>query len=305
MASGSGHSGNPNPAFYNTWSHRSLPPPPPIAPWQQNAREPRWYHHEHYAPDPFVEPYVDPAIRFRGARSSADDVPMPDYVGSSSASSRAISSMTGISYEHSKQPSISASIDQDQYNQLVEALSPSKAFAGTQAPANTPSAAIPMGAKLSAAAEERSRSYSKGGSRRASVMKEIPQSGTRDVSASTMNTDPATEIVIDTGACRLHVSPSPKIKGRKEGSGQENKENEGSVDTPLLENRNSSKNLNLEFSTESKKSRSTRSGSCSSKEDTVNVTPTKRGLSEAGQEKTLENVVDPRMETVAEVADIG
>jgi hypothetical protein len=58
---------------------------------------------------------------------------MPDY-SSSSASSRAISSGTGVSYEQ-------VHMDDDQYNLLIQALTPTKA-GGVRAPSNTPSATV-------------------------------------------------------------------------------------------------------------------------------------------------------------------
>lgn len=77
----------------------------------------------------------------RGARSSRDDVPMLDY---SSSSSRAISSVTGMSFEHSKHPSITTPLDDEQYNLILEALTPTKSLVtGTRAPSNTPLIASP------------------------------------------------------------------------------------------------------------------------------------------------------------------
>jgi len=58
---------------------------------------------------------------------------MPDY-SSSSASSRSISNGTGGSYDQ-------VHMDDDQYNLLIQALTPTKA-GGVRAPSNTPSATV-------------------------------------------------------------------------------------------------------------------------------------------------------------------
>lgn len=69
----------------------------------------------------------------RGARSSREDIPMLDY---SSGSSRAISGnssnsvpmsgISGMSFEHSKQPSMTAPMDEESYNLLIGSLAPSE-----------------------------------------------------------------------------------------------------------------------------------------------------------------------------------
>ncbi|KAJ5576177.1 hypothetical protein N7535_003103 [Penicillium sp. DV-2018c] len=71
--------------------------------------------------------------RQRGAQSSREDVPMPDYASTSSTSSRVLSSMTGLSYEHSKQPSVASGLGDDHY-ELIENPTPTKAPLGTRAP---------------------------------------------------------------------------------------------------------------------------------------------------------------------------
>lgn len=225
--------------MYPPWANRNVPVMPQ---WQQvYSREPRWAtYNEAFVTEPGIDPYISEAAwRHRGARSSREDEPMPDYVGSSSSSSRAISSMTGMSYEHSKQPSITGPMDDDQYNQLIQALSPTKAT-GTHAPSNTPSAAVPMGTKLSAAAEARSASYSRT-SARASVLREISQPSTRDVSGSSVKSNLGEATSELETPSKLHASPSGNVKGKKEGTSQENKENreskedEDSLETPRRE----------------------------------------------------------------------
>ncbi|RDW61254.1 uncharacterized protein DSM5745_10752 [Aspergillus mulundensis] len=219
-----------NPSALTLWRNRNYQGPVPQ--WQGNYRDPRWAAPETVFSDPFIDPYVlDPAARHRGARHSWEDISMPDYV-SSSSSSRAISSMTGISYEHSKHPSLVAPIGEEAYSQLIQALSPTKQVASsTQAPTTTSTAAaVPMGAKLSAAAEARSASYRKGGNNRAStsILEDISCSSSRDASGSSAKSNTALpEIAAERGvATKLHASPSGPVKSRKEGISVENKENE-------------------------------------------------------------------------------
>ncbi|KAL4762353.1 uncharacterized protein BDW70DRAFT_167155 [Aspergillus foveolatus] len=220
-----------NPPALNFWRNRSYQGPVPQ--WQGNYREPRWAPPETVFADPFIDPYVlDPAARHRGARQSWEDISMPDYVSNSSGS-RAISSMTGISYEHSKHPSLVAPIGDDAYSQLIQALSPTKQPACSTQPPTTASAttAIPMGTKLSAAAEARSASHRKSGNSRASanILEDMSCSNSRDVSGSTTaasNTTPPDPAAEQGAAAKLHASPSGPIKSRKEGISLENKENE-------------------------------------------------------------------------------
>lgn len=232
--SGTGSSLNSSQAMYSAWPYRLFPPP--LAQWQNDPREPRWPAPNPPMPDPFVEPFVEHGPH-RRSRSTLEDVPMPDYVGSSSTSSRAISNMTGISFEHSKQPSFTAPIDDEQYNQLIEAFSPSKEPAGgTHAPTNTPSSVPPLATKPSAAAEARSASYSKSGSR-PPVLKEVSQPGTRNVSGSSAKSGPPVDGIVGAAAARkVHVTPNSGIKGKKEGKGvQDNKENEATSESSSRE----------------------------------------------------------------------
>jgi hypothetical protein len=122
--------------------------------------------------------------------------------------------MTGISYEHSKQPSMTAAMDDGQYNELIQALTPTKLpTVGTRAPSNTPSATVPAG-KPSAAAKARSEGYGRV-TRRTSALCEISQPSTRDVSDSSMQ--PVHEKdVVDLPISKVGASPSEKIKSKKE-----------------------------------------------------------------------------------------
>lgn len=138
----------PNSAVYNAWATgRAFPVPmsqqvsqAPQA-WQQAYADrwgapPRYLGHE-----PCIEPnFVNEAAwRHRGARSSREDIPMPDY-SSSSASSRTISGNSGnsaASYE------AAVTMEDDQYNILLQALTPTKP-PGARTPSNTPTAKGPQ-----------------------------------------------------------------------------------------------------------------------------------------------------------------
>lgn len=220
------HNAVPCPA----WPYRLFPPPP--IQWQASLpleRQASKWAQNPPAQDPFVDPFKDYNQR-RRARSTLEDVPMPDYVGSSSASSRAISNMTGISYEAQRTPSVSAPIDDEQYNQLIEAFSPSKKpSSGTHPPTNTPASVPPIVSKPSAAAEARTASYSRGSSR-PKVLKEISQPGTRDPSGSSVISGgtPGESLAEPQPPKRVGASPSTSVRSKKEENALlENKENDG------------------------------------------------------------------------------
>lgn len=144
-------------AVYNAWAAgRAFPVPvsqqlsqaPPI--WQQAYLDhwgapPRYFGQEPCLEPPFVN---EAAWRHRGARSSREDIPMPDY-SSSSASSRAISGTSGnsgISYD------AAVNIEDEQYNILIQAMTPTKP-PGVRAPSNTPSTKAP-GSQVAASPTE-------------------------------------------------------------------------------------------------------------------------------------------------------
>jgi hypothetical protein len=156
---------------------------------------------------------------------------MPDFTGSNSSGSRAISSMTGISYEHSKQPSIIAPMDDDEYHQLIQTLSPNKTLPDGHVTLNSSSAIVPMGTKLSAAADARTASYARTSTSTRSALREISQPSTREVSESSMKSNaPADPTLETTTPSNPHVSPTGNVKSRKKGP--ENKENEDESETP-------------------------------------------------------------------------
>ncbi|KAE8377437.1 hypothetical protein BDV26DRAFT_304935 [Aspergillus bertholletiae] len=223
-----------NPASHSAWTYRNYQGP--ILQMQGSFRESRWPQQEQLMPDPFIDPYVlNPSAHHRGARPSSEDVSMPDYV-SNSTGSRAISHMTGISYEHSKHPSIISPIDEESYNQFFEVLSPPKPLScGTKAPTNTPSATLPMDRKYSVAAEVGSASYINKGSH-GSLPTDKSYLGTRDVSEASFKSNLPVEPVPDTAATsKLPIGPNVQVKSRKEGMLSDKKENEVIVETPRRE----------------------------------------------------------------------
>jgi hypothetical protein len=142
--------------------------------------------------------------------------------------------MTGISYEHSKQPSIIAAMDDDQYHQLVQALSPKKPLSIGHVPSDASSSAnVPSGSRLSAAAEARAASYTRTNTATRSALREVSQPSTRGVSGSSIKSNsPADTALETTTPTKPHVSPNGNVKGQKEGT-SENKENEDeSLETP-------------------------------------------------------------------------
>jgi hypothetical protein len=177
--------------------------------------------------------------------------------------------MTGISYEHSKHPSLVAPIDEESYSQLIQALSPPKPLSCiSQAQSNTPAAlTLPVKTKLSAAAEARSASYGKSGSRASvSIPKDVSYSGSREASGSSTKSNPMpADVAVERGtAGKVHPSPSGPVKGRKEGLSQENKENE--AETPLKESDKASPKL-IASPVEGKR----RQSLGSSREDCLNI----------------------------------
>ncbi|KMU87814.1 hypothetical protein CIHG_05582 [Coccidioides immitis H538.4] len=137
-------------------------------------------------------------------RSTLDDVSMPDYVASTTSSSRAISS--NMSFSRNQEPSAPAPIDDEQYNQLIEALSPKKVVSGgTCAPANTPVSTAPKKTKLSATAETRVKAT------RSGPLQEISQPGSRVSSASSVVSDASSGGKLPGSL----LSPSPNAFGKE------------------------------------------------------------------------------------------
>ncbi|QSS61994.1 hypothetical protein I7I51_04171 [Histoplasma capsulatum] len=293
---------------FTTWHHRLYPTPQTS--WARPAlpeRDSRWPL-QPVVQDPFVDTFREPGFS-RRSRSTLDDVPMPDYAGSSSNGSRAISNMTGVSFgQHSKQPSVSVPINDEQYNQLIEALSPGKLTSGTYAPTNTPSSAHPIASKHSAAAEPRApRSHSKHPNR-PGALKELPQPGVRGVSGSSARSDSDEGFGSENAPLPTSLlSPNPKVKGKKEGAGSE-------VDTPLRGSNkvltNSAKTIrrsksSIMASAESKRKRLGTSDQVEIAEDNKSdsPSPTKKmsrlNAEDVSPRQTLEEALEPRTRVTA------
>lgn len=297
---------------YNAWAPgRDFPMPMTQWPYQ---RDPRWggYHEPpHLEPPVAMDPYVSEVTwRQRGARSSREDVPMPDFTGSNSSGSRAISSMTGISYEHSKQPSIIAPMDDDEYHQLIQAISPNRTLLDGHVTSNFSTAIVPMGTKLSAAADARTASYARSSTVSRSALREISQPSTREVSGSSMKSNaPADPILETTAPSNLHISPSGNVKSRKEGP--ENKENEDESQTPR---RPSGKKCtppsaskrrtsgSVEKSSEKVK-KSAAAATTAAAAALADATPTKRRVASDNSTKSLSAAFDD-LETVSEKSSV-
>ncbi|KAI1914840.1 hypothetical protein LOZ61_001977 [Ophidiomyces ophidiicola] len=169
--------------------------------WQNNPwseGDPAWL----VSQPPVMDPFVDPYRNLKQHRSTLDDVSMPDYPNSSTNSSRAIS--TNMSFGKSNQePTAPASIDDEQYNQLIEALSPKRAGNGTCAPANTPASTTAKKTRLSEAAEARIKAARPG------PLKEVSQPGSRLPSGSSIVCEPSPGRV-----ATMLLSPSPNSIGK-------------------------------------------------------------------------------------------
>lgn len=218
---------------YNTvWASGRAFPNPPYQRFSTPARDSRWAGRQDPYPEPIIDngdPFFgDAAWRHRGARSSREDVPMPDY---SSSNSRAISSTTGMSYEHSKASSIVAPMDDENYNMLVEALTPTKPSIGTRAPSNTPFTLAIIPVETSTPATQIRKV---GGHKQSSdlALRELSQPSSRDVSVSAINPEETIASPSKVGA-----SPSTNVKSRKETDKEKesalDKENESTVSTEL------------------------------------------------------------------------
>lgn len=313
--SGTGSSMNSSMAMYSTWPYRLFPPP--TAQWQGGLRDSRWASNDPPMPDPFTEPYMAQRSS-RRARSTLEDVPMPDYIGSSSTSSRAISNMTGVSFEHSKHPSMSASADDEQYNQLIDAFGGASKLrsSGTFAPTNTPASVPPMASKPSAAAEARSASYTTKSGSRTSVLKEVSQPGTRDASGSSIKSGPPPDSPEETVTRKVQVSPSPNVKGKKERKSlQDNKENEGSETSSRDVSRGSNSQpkvvlrsggaVSVSSDTKRKRSGGLAKDAQGGKDDASTPSPTKKvtrvGEHDTDDQIVFDDLLDPRARVLSEI----
>ncbi|KAF3385624.1 hypothetical protein F1880_001959 [Penicillium rolfsii] len=201
--------------------------PLPNSQWyaQSQARNSRWTGLQDRYQEAFTESAVDPFIndptwRHRGARSSREDVPMPDY--STSSGSRVISSVTGMSYVHSKPSSMSVPMDEEQYNQLIEAMTPTKPPMGTRTPSNTPFAiTVHATAKAITPTATRKASGQNPDTGRTLGLRERSQASSRDVSGSAI-----VLVEKDSSPTKIGASPSENVKSRKKRDQEKEKEKE-------------------------------------------------------------------------------
>lgn len=142
---------------------------------------------------------------------------MPDYQ-SSSSSSRAISSMTGVSYEHSKQPSVIDAPKDDQYDQLLRLFdSPKEPVSRVETPAEALST-LPIGFKRP---ETRPVASSNTATRQSisSILKDMSLSGPqRDLSgfqARSARRVPFDTLVGDGGAGEIYAMPAMYFGARR------------------------------------------------------------------------------------------
>lgn len=220
----------PPPPFYGTLSRKDFQAPP--TQWSDSQGEPIWARREQdFVGDPFGDAYI--IDHHRGSRSSQSDISMPDYQSSTSSSSRAMSGITGISYEHSKQPSIAGLLNDDQYGQVFRTFTPPKEPVSVIQPGSF----MPMGFKLSAAAEARSTPHGKSADRRPlpSVLKDMSLSGIRDVSghsSKSNGSDPFDSVAGSEIADQFYASPEIQSKSRQASLVQDEKDNPVAFETP-------------------------------------------------------------------------
>lgn len=199
------------------WAFGSPAIPPLVG--SSSQTDPNWSNEE---PDtgpfnPFSDDYtlsdIDP---HHSARNSGDDISMPDYQ-SGSSSSRAISSMTGISYDHSKQPNVNGILN-DQHDQVFRSFGPPKEpVSRVQTPAEAPST-LPISFK---GAEARPAASSNAATRRSisSILKDMSHPGvTRDMSgfqARSVRRVPFDALVGNSGADEIYAMPTMYFRTRR------------------------------------------------------------------------------------------
>lgn len=201
------------------WAHKSITPAmiqktPSMPNWPNlTAMDPRFSHPNQMnfgiLPDPFIEPGL--THQLRQSQRSIDDVSMPD-AGPISVSSRAMSSIAGMSFEHSHQPSI-VSRDDDCSIGYCDARIPSKIQTTASSTQHTAILSMPPVSRPSAAAQARSESYSKNASR---AVSQADPKDFRQVSGSSARSSQAEHVYEIVANRKTIVSPKVKVKGKKE-----------------------------------------------------------------------------------------
>ncbi|KAM5475765.1 hypothetical protein McanCB56680_008028 [Microsporum canis] len=238
---------NPIPPQYgNPWLDRdgpwAAPPPPQVS-------------------DPFVDPSKNawPPWPIRRRHSTLDDISMPDYIASSSSSSRVISNTAGLNFSRNKEPVQIALMDDEQYNQLIEAMSPRKVAGGTSPPTNTPVTA-PTAVTVPSETQD-VPSVAASTKNRHSALRELsrPGDGVRARSGSSLRSRNSLNEAPQQLQTAL-LSPSLNIRGRKEGSlsvYEDDKENSSGDASPAHSSRKASLTIEAAVtSAESKRKRS-------------------------------------------------
>lgn len=204
------------PPFYGTLSPKTFQLP--SNQWSSDTPgEPIWVRQEpQLVGDPFGDAYI--IDHHRGPRSSQSDITMPDYQSSSSGSSRATSGYSGVSYEHSKQPSIAGVLNEDQYSRVFRNFTPPRE------PLSNSNFA-PIGYKPSAAGIRQLQSASR---QLPSVMKNVSLSGIRDISGhsnKSVITDPFQSVAGSETTEQFYASPEVQSKTRQASLVQGEKDN--------------------------------------------------------------------------------
>ncbi|KAI9855628.1 MAG: hypothetical protein M1830_006452, partial [Pleopsidium flavum] len=206
-------------------SHIYKSMPPPAVPGRGPLLKDPYWSAPPSMPDPFLDNSQGPSYESFAGRSGSEDLSMPDYSHSiTPASSRNIS---GSNNMHRKPPSVTEPIGDDQYDMLINVISPRKdGMSGTFAPANTRRSSTVSTPNIvtrpSAAAEARAASYAQGHSRTVSFREPGPSTNrqTSDISMKSRYSEGAVESEGITEV-NIHSKPAGSVKGKKEGRGSD------------------------------------------------------------------------------------
>lgn len=201
------------------WAHKPInpatvqAPAPPMMNWPNFVMDPRFnLNHTNFAslPDPFIEPGL--AHHLRQSQRSIDDISMPD-AGPISVSSRAMSSIAGMSFEHSHQPSIASRDDDPLSIGYCDSRIPSKIHTTASSTQHTAIPSMPPVSRPSAAAQARSESYSKNASR---AVSQADPKDFRQISGSSGRSGQTDNVYETVTTRKVVVSPKVQVKGKKE-----------------------------------------------------------------------------------------